>query len=92
FLWESLLDTDCDTTMGGTAENLARDHQIGRAEVDRYAARSFARALAARDAGFFDDEIVAVGDETFATNGLKPRGIRLKGKAEAVTADSHVRP
>ncbi len=92
FLWESLLDTDCDTTMGGTAENLARDFQITREEVDAFAARSFERALAARAAGFFDDEIVAVTDETFEVAGLKPRAIKLKAKGDVVKEDSHVRP
>jgi acetyl-CoA C-acetyltransferase len=92
FLWESLLDTDCDTTMGGTAENLARDYGIGRAEVDAYAARSFARAIAARDAGFFADEIVPVGEETFAVAGLKPRQLKPKTRGAVVDADSHVRP
>src|SRR6202795_1706293 len=28
FLWESLLDPSCNFTMGGTAENLARQHKI----------------------------------------------------------------
>src|SRR5579871_4480403 len=57
FLWEALLDPSCDATMGGTAENLAKDYGISRAEVDAYAERSFARALRARSEGFFDDEI-----------------------------------
>jgi len=92
FLWESLLDTDCDTTMGGTAENLARDFQISREEVDAFAARSFERALKAQAEGFFDDEIVPVADEVFEANGFKPRGIKLKGKGEVVRQDSHVRP
>jgi acetyl-CoA C-acetyltransferase len=92
FLWEALLDTSCDTTMGGTAENLAKRHQISREEVDAYAARSFSRALEARVSGFFDDEIVAVADETFALEGYNPRALKLKGKGEVVSEDSHVRP
>jgi acetyl-CoA C-acetyltransferase len=92
FLWEALLDTSCDTTMGGTAENLAKRYAISRAEVDAFAARSFARALAARAAGFFDDEIVAVADETFEREGYNPRVLRLKSRGEAVREDSHVRP
>ena len=92
FLWEALLDPSADVTMGGTAENLARRYQITRPEVDAYAARSFARALAARAAGFFDDEIVAVTDESFEREGLQPRGIKLKGKEREVKEDSHVRP
>jgi acetyl-CoA C-acetyltransferase len=92
FLWESLLDTDCDTTMGGTAENLAKDYGITRAEVDAFAARSFARAIAARDSGFFADEIVAVAQESFVVPNLKPRVLNPKGKGTVVDADSHVRP
>jgi acetyl-CoA C-acetyltransferase len=92
FLWESLLDTDCDTTMGGTAENLARDYAITREEVDAFAARSFARAIAARDSGFFADEIVPVAQETFVVPNLKPRSLNPKGKGTVVDADSHVRP
>src|ERR1700722_773635 len=50
FLWEALLDPSCDVTMGGTAENLAKNYQISRPEVDAYAERSFDRALRARAA------------------------------------------
>ncbi len=91
FLWEALLDPACSCTMGDTAENLARDYQITREEVDRYAERSFARAVAARDAGFFDDEIVEVSSETFEQDGFNARSIRLPRKVESVSADSHVR-
>jgi acetyl-CoA C-acetyltransferase len=43
-----------------TAENLARDHDIGREACDAYAVRSHQRAAAAWQAGLFDDELVAV--------------------------------
>jgi acetyl-CoA acetyltransferase family protein len=43
-----------------TAENLRRDYSISREEQDELALRSQQRALAAVDAGYFDDEIVAV--------------------------------
>ena len=92
FLWEALLDPSCDTTMGGTAENLAKQYRITRDEVDAFAERSFARALKARESGFFDDEIVAVASETFASPGRQDRGVRLDRKIEAVTQDSHPRP
>jgi acetyl-CoA C-acetyltransferase len=91
FLWEALLDPSCDVTMGGTAENLAHQFGITRAEVDSYAERSFARALKGREAGFFDDEIVAVGSEIFSSPGRKDRGIKLDRKIEAVTRDGHPR-
>ncbi len=43
-----------------TAENLARDYQIGREACDAYAVRSHQRAAAAWKNGLFDDELVAV--------------------------------
>jgi 3-oxoadipyl-CoA thiolase len=47
-------------TMAQTAENLAREHDISRADQDAFALRSQQRALRARDAGEFADEIVPV--------------------------------
>jgi 3-oxoadipyl-CoA thiolase len=47
-------------TMAQTAENLAREHDIARTDQDAYALRSQKRALRARDAGEFADEIVPV--------------------------------
>lgn len=46
--------------MGLTAENLAREHHISRAEQDAFALRSHQRALAAIDQGIFKREIVPV--------------------------------
>lgn len=43
-----------------TAENLARDYQIGREDADAYAARSHQRAATAWDQGKFDAETVSV--------------------------------
>lgn len=92
FLWEALLDPACNASMGDTAENLARQYQITRPEVDEYAARSFERALRAQQSGFVAGEIVAVETETFALEGYQPRGIKLDRKTPSVTADTHVRP
>lgn len=92
FLWEALLDPAVSCTMGHTAENLARDYRISREEVDRFAERSFERALAAQADGFIDGEIVSVKSEQFAQDGFAPRGIRLPRNVDAVTQDSHVRP
>lgn len=92
FLWEALYDPACGLSMGGTAEELAKRHRISRAEVDAYAARSFERALAAREAGFLRDEIVPVVAETFSRAGLKDRGISLPRRIESVDADTHPRP
>jgi acetyl-CoA C-acetyltransferase len=92
FLWEALLDPAAKVTMGDTAENLARQYQITRKDVDAFAARSFDRALAAQKDGFVDGEIVPVTTETFELAGYEPRGIKLSRKTPEVTADTHVRP
>ena len=46
--------------MGITAENLAREYHISRAEQDAFALRSHQRAIAATDSGIFGREIVPV--------------------------------
>jgi acetyl-CoA C-acetyltransferase len=63
-----------------TAENLAREYQITRAESDDYAARSQQRAAAAWQAGRFDDEVIPV---------TVPQ---KKGEAVVVSRDEGVRP
>jgi len=54
---EKLYGTD---SMGRTAENVAVDYGIGRAEQDEFALESHRRAVAARDEGRFKHEIVPV--------------------------------
>ena len=44
--------------MGDTAEELAKRYQITREETDAFAAASFDRAVKAREAGYFKDEVV----------------------------------
>jgi acetyl-CoA C-acetyltransferase len=92
FLWEALLDPAAKVTMGDTAENLARQYQITRKEVDEFASRSFDRALAAQKDGFLDGEIVPVTTETFELEGYEPRGIKLSRKTPEVKVDTHIRP
>jgi acetyl-CoA C-acetyltransferase len=46
--------------MGQTAENVAEREKISREEQDRYAVKSQAAAVKARDGGFFDREIIPV--------------------------------
>ncbi|MBJ3786092.1 thiolase family protein [Devosia sediminis] len=92
FLWEALYDPAGCVTMGDTAENLAKKYGISRERVDRYAERSFARAIAARDAGFLAEEIVPVTSEVFEMDGIDKRGIRLPRGVDSVEADSHIRP
>jgi acetyl-CoA C-acetyltransferase len=89
FLWEALLDPAADVSMGDTAEDLARQYQITRPEVDAFAARSFDRAVKAQADGFLGGEIAPVTTEAFEADGLHARGIRVK---DAVKADTHIRP
>jgi len=46
--------------MGVTAENVAKQHQVSRAEQDEFAAKSQQKAEAAQKAGRFKDEIVPI--------------------------------
>jgi acetyl-CoA C-acetyltransferase len=89
FLWEALIDPAPAMSMGDTAEKLAKEYQITRAEVDAYASRSFERALAAQTSGFLAGEITPVKSESFTADGLNRRSIRLKDAELA--ADTHVR-
>ncbi len=47
--------------MGLTAENLARQHDISRTRQEEFALASHQKAAAARDAGRFEEEMVAIG-------------------------------
>ncbi|ADB48741.1 beta-ketothiolase BktB [Conexibacter woesei] len=70
----ALTDPFNDILMGVTAENLAERHSISREQQDAFAVESHRRAIAARDAGRFADEIVPVtiktrkGEVTFDTD------------------------
>ena len=68
--------------MGETAENLAEQYGISRARQDELALASHSRAAAAREAGKFDGEIVAVrhGNHTVEADGC----IRPDTSAEAL--------
>jgi acetyl-CoA acetyltransferase family protein len=78
-LMVALLDTYCNTTMAGTAENLARRYEITREEQDAYALRSQAEAKRAQDAGVFAEEIV-------------PYEVKTRKGVKVVEADDHLRP
>jgi acetyl-CoA C-acetyltransferase len=92
YMWEALTDPAAGISMIQTAENLAQRYGIDRAAVDNFASRSFARAVAAQAAGWFDDEIVPVRDEVFELAGYRPRRLKLAGKAQVADRDTHPRP
>jgi len=56
--------------MGNTAENIAKEFNISRADQDSFAKNSHSKALAAIKNGLFKNEIVAVpvGDKSFDTD------------------------
>jgi 3-oxoadipyl-CoA thiolase len=66
-------------SMPETAENVADEHQVSRADQDAFALRSQKRAAAAQTKGTFDEEIVAVE--------IKDR----KGNVTRVASDEHPR-
>jgi acetyl-CoA C-acetyltransferase len=74
-----LTDPFNDIHMGVTAENLAASHDISREAQDEFALESHKRALAAIEAGKFDDEIV-------------PVEVKVKRETAEFTQDEHVRP
>ncbi|MGF7150136.1 acetyl-CoA C-acetyltransferase [Sphingomonas zeicaulis] len=69
-----------------TAENVARDYGIARADADGYAARSHQRAAAAWAAGRFADELVPVTVKTRKGEVVVGRdeGIRAEATAESM--------
>lgn len=78
------------TSMGLTAENVARTYGISREDQDAYAYRSHARAAAAVRAGKFADEIVPVTVKRWESNGDgRPRPTTMTFQVdEGVRADT----
>ena len=58
-LWDTLFDKYAQTSMGMSAENLAKQYKIGRQESDDFSYRSHQKALKAYQDGRFSDEIVS---------------------------------
>jgi len=78
-LLANLYDPSARMSMANTAEELARRYQITREQADAFGLRSHRNARKARDAGWFDEEIV-------------PVTVRRDGAAEPVTVkyDTHI--
>lgn len=75
-----IMDGFGDDSLSDTAENVAREYQIDRAESDAFALRSQQRYGAALARGFFEGEIFAV-----------PVPGKKRGDSTSVTADEHPR-
>ncbi len=91
FMWEALMDSAPGINMIQTAENLAKRYGITREAVDQFASHSFAKAVAAQQAGFHAGEMVPVITESFHLEGYASRGITLQGKLTEVALDTHAR-
>jgi len=90
-LWEALNDTAA-VPMGCTAENVAQKHNITKDDANEFAKLSIDRYIAAKERGFFDDEIVKLNSTVFEIDGLKPRKVFLMNKAVNFFTDENVRP
>jgi len=69
-----------DYHMGVTAENVAERYEVGRDAQDELAVSSHARAIAAQENGYFDDQIVPFEVP------------QRRGEPISVTTDEHPRP
>lgn len=78
-LWAGLTDSYCGLPMGVTAENLATQYTITRADADAFALQSQARWAAAHAAGLFGPE-------------LAPVTIPSKKGDTVVSVDEHPKP
>ncbi len=73
-MWDSLTNLGIGPAMGITAENVAEKYDVTREQMDAYALRSQQRAVAAIDAGRFEEEIIPVtvhgrkGDMTYCVD------------------------
>ncbi|MDO8367280.1 MAG: thiolase family protein [Saprospiraceae bacterium] len=90
-LWEALNDTAA-VPMGCTAENVAKQYGITREDADRFAQQSIERYLAAKERGYFDEELLKMNSTVFEANGLNPRKVFLPKKICDFNTDENVRP
>lgn len=87
-MWDSLTNLGVGPAMGITAENVADRYDITREQMDAYALRSQQRAVAAIDAGRFDEEIIPVtvpsrkGDAVYTTDEYPKRDATLEKLAK----------
>jgi acetyl-CoA acyltransferase len=73
---------DAYLSMGLTAERLAQRFHITREEADQFSLRSHQKAIAAIQAGRFDDETVPVPVSFTTPNGSKPKRVDITFKVD----------
>ena len=84
-MWDSLTNLGIGPAMGITAENVADRYDVTREQMDAYSLRSQQRAVAAMDAGKFEEEIIPItvssrkGDTVYTTDEYPKRNATLEG-------------
>src|SRR5581483_3281116 len=73
---------DAYLSMGLTAERLAKRYGITREQADEFSLRSHQKALAAIQAGRFEDEVVPVPVSFTTPNGSKPKRVEFTFKVD----------
>ena len=73
---------DSYLSMGLTAERLAQRFHISREEADQFSLRSHQKALAAIQAGRFEDETAPVPVSFTTPNGSKPKRVEITFKVD----------
>src|SRR5215475_6182096 len=73
---------DAYLSMGLTAERLAKRFGISREQADEFSLNSHKKAIAAIQAGRFEDEIVPVPVSFTAPNGAKPKRMEIVFKVD----------
>jgi len=73
---------DAYLSMGLTAERLAKRYGITREQADEFSLRSHQKAIAAIQAGRFEDEIVPVPVSFTTPNGSKPKRVDIVFKVD----------
>ncbi len=73
---------DSYLSMGLTAERLAQRFHIPREEADQFSLRSHQKAIAAIQAGRFEDETVPVPVSFTTPNGSKPKRVEITFKVD----------
>ena len=76
----SLYDPGAGMAMANTAEELGRRYGVTRDEADAFGLRSHQNAKAARDAGWFDEELAPV----------TLKGGSVEGEAQVLRHDTHI--
>jgi acetyl-CoA acyltransferase len=73
---------DAYLSMGLTAERLAKRFEITREQADKFSLQSHQKALAAIQAGKFDEEVVPVPVSFTTPNGSKPKRVEITFKQD----------